>query len=96
MKDGVSFGVNGIGTGDAFRIIWFDTTVTGGTALAGQEYGTLENAAFLIPGDGATVPFTTLFAGADPLKQMTHTFVPEPSAALLGLLGVAGLLRRRR
>ena len=93
---GVSFGVNGIGTGDAFRIIWFDVTAQGGTAQAGQKYGTLENAAFVIPGDGSTVPFTTFFAGADPLKQMTHTFVPEPSAALLGLLGVAGLLRRRR
>ncbi len=94
----IPFGVNGIGTGDAFKVIWIDRTALGGTATGGTEFGTFANAAFLIPGDGATIPLAATFAGADSLKLMTETFgvIPEPSSALLGLLGAVGLLRRRR
>jgi PEP-CTERM motif len=95
---GVAFGVNGVSTGDAFKIIWFNVTAAGGSAGEGARYGTFSNASFILPGDGSTLPLASNFAGAEPLKTMNGTFgaVPEPSTALLGLLGIAGLLRRRR
>ncbi len=94
----IPFGINGVSTGDVFRVIWFDKTAVGGAAINGDKFGVFSNANFQIPGDGATVPLSSFFAGAEPLKPMTGTFgvIPEPSTALLGLLGVLGLVRRRR
>lgn len=95
---------NGIAAGQQFRLIWFDTTVNAaGTVVAGNAaYGLLSNAVFVVPGDGtANLNLTSNFVGVDPVRTASNTFapgaaVPEPSAALLGMIGALGLLRRRR
>jgi hypothetical protein len=95
----VPFGVSGIGVGDAFAVVWFDTTVTpaGGAVQGGTSFGAVTVPGFTIPADSATVSFGELFAGPDPAKSMNFAIgVPEPSSMLLGLLGAVGLLRRRR
>ncbi len=91
----------GITPGDAFMIVWFDRTQGGAvtpatTAVAGDRFGVFADASFVIPQDAETRSYFTPFAGPDPLKLMNGTFVPEPSAALLSLLGAAALVRRRR
>jgi hypothetical protein len=92
--------VNGVTQNDNFALIWFDfTTKTGQVAGEGSKYGFLTNAGFVLPADaGSSVTFAPLFAGPDPARPANLTFgvIPEPSTALLGLLGVLGLVRRRR
>lgn len=66
---------------------------------------------WLLPPDGSLSDFDEPFEGTDPIRNASTTytlngldtttsagltFVPEPSAALLGALGALGLLRRRR
>lgn len=95
----IPYGTAGIGSGDAFRLVWFDRTVLNGNSPSFLEkFGFFGDASFVIPPDGNTQPFTSIFVGADPLKPMNTHFdiTPEPSSALLGLLGAVGLLRRRR
>lgn len=91
---------NGVGTGDKFYVVWFD----------GNIGGTLTDNSFLIPADGAAVALAEPFVGVDPNRSAGLayvgtsgvstgagvSFVPEPSAALLGAVGALGLLRRRR
>lgn len=91
---------NGVATGQKFYVVWF----------SGQLGGTLTDASFTIPADGALLSYGNPFVGADPIRtagfaydgvSATPTgagisFVPEPSAALLGAIGALGLLRRRR
>jgi hypothetical protein len=85
------------GAADHFYVVWFDVTALGGTAGDGLKYGILDNAIFNLPNDGSTTPFSAPFEGADPSKPMNFFVgVPEPSVALLGVLGVFGFLRRRR
>lgn len=89
------------GAGDKFAVVWFDQLTLGGTAGEGLKYGILENAAFVLPNDGSTTPYGVAggFTGADPSKPMDYALgvaVPEPSIALLGALGIFGLVRRRR
>lgn len=87
------------GAGDKFAVVWFDVTTLGGTAGQGLKYGILENAGFVLPNDGSTTPFGAPFAGPDAPKALGFTAgqaIPEPTTALLGLLGLAGLIRRRR
>lgn len=96
----------GVTAGDKIAIIWFDTTTLGGTAPNGMKYGvfqlphTTDGTEFVdvLPTDnGGSYVFAPAFAGSDSLKTMAFTAgVPEPSAALLGAIGVLGLLRRRR
>lgn len=93
---------NAIVTGNQFAIVWFDSTVTSATQTltGGTSYGLLTNAAWTIPAGGATQNISASFTGSpDPVKladDFVVTGVPEPTTALLGLLGVAGLIRRRR
>lgn len=93
-----SIGYNsaGVNAGDAFAIVWFDRTSFSGISNYGDAFGIFTDSSFIIPPDSYTVSFAPLFAGADSLKLMTGSLVPEPSTALLGLLGIAGLIRRRR
>ncbi len=96
---GVTYGGLGVDAGDKFRIIWFTRTAANntGSPTNGEEYGVFDNVGLVLPPDGGTTPFLSVFTGADPLKTMTqHFVVPEPSSMLLGLLGAAGLIRRRR
>jgi len=90
----------GIGAGDKFFLVWLD----------GNKAGSLTDASFTIPADGSLVDYGAPFVGVDPVRNALSsyvgtsgtptgvgiTFVPEPSAALLGALGALGLLRRRR
>lgn len=88
---------SGVNAGDAFRLIWFD-----GTPAAGSYYGMMSDASFLIPADGSTVSFASIFAGdSDPIKSANLQFpgaavVPEPSRMMLLGLGFLGLFFRRR
>ena len=87
------------GAGDKFTVVWFDLTTLGGTAAEGLKFGLLDNAGFTLPNDGSTTPFGAPFAGADPSKPMNFVVgapIPEPSVAILGLLGALGFIRRRR
>ncbi len=93
----VPYGSNGIDFGDAFAVVWFDRTALGGAQTSyGNPFGTVTNALFTIPADASVTSYAAAFAGPDPLKPMTYAFIPEPSCAVLGLLGAFGLLRRRR
>lgn len=86
---GVAFDFAGdVGAGDVFGIVWFD----------GISAGLLEDGSFVVPADGNVSTFDGPFVGADPVRSATGlTFgVPEPSVALLGALGIFGLIRRRR
>lgn len=90
-----------INTGDVFRLVWFG---------ADGKLGTLADASFTIPADGALQDYTAPFVGTDPVRSAGQSYsgtgaqstgpgfeiVPEPSAALLGAVGALGLLRRRR
>lgn len=92
--------VGSAGAGDAFRIVWFD----------GSKLGELADASFILPADGQIVTLDAPFVGVDPTRNagLSYlgtaaasngdgiTIVPEPSAALLGVVGALGLLRRRR
>lgn len=86
----------------AFKLFWIDPS--GGVA------GLLSDASFVLPPDGSTVTIDAPYVGIDPIRRAGLaysgtsgvstgpgvTFIPEPSAALLGALGALGLLRRRR
>ncbi len=96
--------VNGSGNtlatvaGDAFAIIWFDAGVAIGESTNGVNFGLFQHSSLKLPGDGFSINYGPGFAGAEagtPLRP-TFSIVPEPSAALLGGLGLLGLLRRRR
>ncbi|BCU76064.1 hypothetical protein [Luteolibacter sp. LG18] len=96
-------GVQGSGStlgtvaGDSFAIIWFDrTTLLGGTVAGGSKFGIVTDPGLKLPGDGSNVGYNPLFTSVDPVRPTNLTFVPEPSAALLGAFGALALLRRRR
>ena len=89
-------------TNKEFAIIWFDST-TKEDLSPGLKYGLITNAdlpsATLIapsPDTGGEVSFSSSFPGVEAITPTNLTLVPEPSTALLGLLGLAGLLRRKR
>lgn len=97
---GISYTLPGVAAGDNFRVIWFDITALGGVSADGTKYGMFQmpsnNTLLADPG---VYPVSAAFAGADDAKAMSFTLgtaVPEPSVALLGALGVFGLMRRRR
>ena len=90
----------GVGAGDAFKIIWFETTPALGT-----NYGTFGDAQFTLPPDSNTQSYATVFdsgTSVDAAKPASLTFggtaAPEPSRTVLAFLGLAmvGLRRRRR
>ncbi|MFK7909364.1 MAG: PEP-CTERM sorting domain-containing protein [Akkermansiaceae bacterium] len=90
-----------------FAIVWFDSSAAFDDASSSTA-GILTNSdvtgtPFLIPSDdppGGTFAISAWARGDDPVRSATGlniTFVPEPSStALIGLGGLALLLRRRR
>ena len=86
-------GVLGVGSGDAFSLIWFATN----TANIGDNYGMFTDASFTLQSSGV-VNYSGVFAGSDPIRSATNTIggVPEPSRMMLLGLGLAGLFFRRR
>lgn len=87
--------INGVATGQAFGIIWFATN----SSSEGDFYGFLSLGQVLPADNLAAVDMSAPFAGVDPIRSATHQFqvIPEPSRFLLiGLAGLAGVMRRRR
>lgn len=83
------YGASGTdGTGEAWEYL---------DSYAVRVSNTTPTGAFEI-GDWTVAPINTLDPGNAPLEGAlgTYTLVPEPSIALLGGLGLLGLLRRRR
>lgn len=89
-----------VGSGDAFRIVWFDVNALSGNSADGTKYGLYQMPSLnTLQADPGTYNVSAAFGGADSSKSMGFTLgtaVPEPSVALLGALGVFGLVRRRR
>jgi len=95
-RDGVT---NAFSRDDAFTVSIFD-----GTTLLDTQNGSIGNVTFhdridfgnLAPGtviDGIEINSTV---GNVAFQEVRAAVIPEPSAALLGCLGLLGLLRRRR
>jgi hypothetical protein len=89
-----------VGLSDAFRIVWFNVTALSGNSADGTKYGLFEMPSLnTLQADPGTYNVSAAFAGQDAPKAMSYTLgtaVPEPSIALLGALGIFGLVRRRR
>ncbi|MBK1828126.1 hypothetical protein [Haloferula rosea] len=81
--------------GNDFALIWFETSLSAGEATApGLLYGTYTQANFVMPAAGSVTSFAPVAPGGN--VDTAFTGIPEPSVALLGALGVLGLIRRRR
>lgn len=98
---------NGVGQGDRFAIVTFDSSTT--VAIAGDTFKIWTDPTWIIPADGSTLGFqgsvTTgikqLGASATPVATgsvISAAPVPEPSsfAALAGLIAVGFAATRRR
>ncbi len=93
---------NGVGQGDRFAVVTFDSSTT--VAIAGDTFKIWTDPTWIIPADGSTLGFqgsvTTgvkqLGVSATPVA--TGTVVPEPSsfAAIAGLMAVGFAATRRR
>ncbi len=81
--------------GRGFAVIWFDSTLSAGNTTGDTNtYGFYTQPSYVMPAPGASLPFA---ASDQTAKQATIALgVPEPSVAILGALGVLGLVRRRR
>lgn len=90
------------------QVVWFRVTTTadgGGVAYFSgasifpnanggvADSATIDSRSLLVLGAGSTEGSAAYNAGSN---RITIGVVPEPSTALLGLLGIAGLIRRRR
>ena len=88
----------GVGTGDPFAIVWFDSDLGSSTVMNfGDWFGVYTNPNLILPVDGANQPYFSNFVGPDPVRSANIPWIfPEPSSLMLSLLGVLPLLRRRR
>ena len=81
--------------GNAFGIVWFDSTLQSGEAAgSANTYGFYTQASFVMPAPGSTTAFTGTVTNSPTNANLP--LVPEPSVAILGALGALGLIRRRR
>ena len=100
---------NGVFAARNYALYWFPGASYGGgnTATIGTQVGGIHSTGtpvfdvngMTIPPDGATVfqGFATTDQGGNVNPANVHAWViPEPSAALLGVLGAVGLIRRKR
>ena len=80
--------------GDSFGIFWTDKT--GGSGVDGDSYGFASATGAVLPDDGSTTPFDTIFTG-DPYTAQ-GSIVPEPSTLglLSGIFALGAVLLRRR
>ena len=94
----VNFNLSEDTSGRTGRLIWFDGVGSGeeidgsGTQFAGVSTGTFD----LGNNNGATLSITSTDGQNGPANIVFGEVVPEPSTGLLALLGLAGVLRRRR
>lgn len=89
-------GTNPVATGNPFAIVWFDPSVTSANQFISNPtfYGILSDPSWVIPAGGATQNISNYFASSpDPVRLAN--IIPEPSSALLGLMGLLAAFRRR-
>jgi hypothetical protein len=105
------YGVNGLAAGRNYAFYWFPgATYNGAVAsqvvngeVGGIHTGSADgifDSGMVLPPDGALIAAGAATGGdaggSLPNSRFTSVVIPEPSVALLGALGVFGLLRRRR
>jgi len=87
---------NPIAANQKFAVIWFGNIATqkGSELPEGTFYGIATSDSATLPSDTLSATYSS--ASFTTERNATLQFVPEPSTAILGLLGLAGLLRRKR
>ena len=98
--DGVAANTNpitlsgNVSAGDSFGIFWTDKA--GGSGEDGDSYGFISVTGSVLPSDGSTTAFNTVFTG-DPYTA-EGSIVPEPSILVLfsGVFALGVVMLRRR
>ena len=77
------YAIPAIPSGARFALIWFEAGVQAGDPLLpGTRYGLLEHPDFVLPADGATIDFSPLFTGPDPVRPADRTVSVLPPSDL--------------
>ena len=77
---------NGVAAGQHFALVWFSNN----TSANGSRYGFLTDASFVVPGEGATVDFSSLFVGVDPVRAASKTIGVAPANAKIAVFDGIG------
>ena len=83
-----------VSAGDSFGIFWTDKA--SGSGVDGDAYGFVSVSGAVLPSDGSTTPFNTVFTG-DPYTAQ-GSIIPEPSifALFSGIFALGAVMLRRR
>ena len=83
-----------VAAGDSFGIFWTDKP--GGSGVDGDSYGFVSVSGAVLPDDGSTTAFNTVFTG-DPYTAQ-GSIIPEPSilGLLSGIFALGAVILRRR